>query len=98
MDVEPILPRKLLQNDVSARGPLTVPQEFPITAPYLEVYTGGSDSVKKTLASWFPSAQKANCTVPAGVLRGQRTVDLITISQRHVNRWLANPFILLPLV
>jgi hypothetical protein len=70
MEAEPILPRKLPQNNVSARRPLAVPQELPVSTPNLEVYTSSDDSVQKTLASRFPSTQEANGTLPTSVFRG----------------------------
>ena len=70
MQAEAIFSRKLAQNNISARRPLAVPQKLPVPPPDLEVYTGSGDSVKKTLTSRLPSAQKADGTTPASVLRG----------------------------
>src|SRR5258708_40218605 len=98
MEAEPISPRKLAQNYVSAEPPLTVPQKLQIPAPDLEVYPGSGNSVKQALAARFPPAQKANGTSPARVLRGQRTVDFITISERHIDNRLADSIVLIPLI
>jgi hypothetical protein len=46
MKAKTISPRKLAQNNVSAESPFTVAQKIPVSAPDLDFYTGGGDSVK----------------------------------------------------
>src|SRR5208282_5899910 len=70
----------------------------PVSAPDLDVYTGGGDSMKQALTSRFPPAQKSNGAAPPRVLGRQRTVDFIAISERHINNWSAEHLVLFPLI
>ena len=47
METKLFLPRKLAENDLSARRPLAVPQKLPVSAPDLQVDPGRGNGVKE---------------------------------------------------
>src|SRR5262249_49002098 len=98
--VEPeiVLSGKLPQNNVSARRPSAVAQKIPISAPNLELDAGGGDGMKELLAAGGPPPEKSKRASPPWIVGWQRTVDLIAVSERHIDQRFTERRVVLTLV
>src|SRR5262245_55683534 len=98
VETEILLSGKLPQNNVSARRPSAIAQKIPISSPNLELHAGGGDGVKETLTAGIPAPQKSDRAGPPWIVRRQRSVNLIAISERHVHQRFAECLVAFALV
>ena len=72
-----------------AQCPSAIAQEIPISTPDFEVRARGGHRVKEALSARVPPSHKSEGAAPPRILGRQWAMDLIAISEWHIDERLA---------